>query len=78
MWRNHKQWMPSPDSHCSFFFFFNAPIFDQFLDSALKANHMKKILNYRAAVKLSGPDQGDGGFFLQQAVLFHDNTLKPH
>lgn len=39
---------------------------------------MRKILNYRAAVKLRVPDQGDGGFLPEQAAFFHDNTLKPH
>lgn len=39
---------------------------------------MKKILNYGAAVKWRGPDQGDGGFLPEQATVFHDNTHKPH
>lgn len=39
---------------------------------------MKKILNYRVAVKRRGPDRRDGGFLPEQAALFHDNALKPH
>lgn len=38
---------------------------------------MRKIINYRAVVKLRGPDQGDGGFLPEQAILFKSTHLNP-